>query len=152
MKILPLQIFPKINSMVLRLMGHDVAKGVMFYSSSEVIGLVKVSIGENSFVGHKSLIMGGDSTVYIGKNCDISSNVSIITGTHEVGGAERRAGAGFCKDVFIGDGTWIGYGSTILGGVKIGEGCIVGAGTLVNKDVPPNVIVGGVPFKILKQL
>jgi maltose O-acetyltransferase len=152
MKLLPLQAFPNVNTSALRMMGHFIGKGVVFYSSTEIIGLVKVKIGHNSFVGHNSLFMGGESLIEIGDNCDISSGVSLITGTHQIGKSSRRAGQGLSKDIFIGNGVWVGYGVTILGGTKVGAGSIIAAGSLVNKDVPENVIYGGVPAKLIKYI
>lgn len=150
LKLIPLQAFPKINRCLYKFMGHQIGDDVLIYSSVEIVGLVNLSIGTNSFIGHKSLIMGGKSRVVVGKNCDISSSVSLITGTHIIGNEIRRAGSGFSKNILIGDGVWIGYGATILGGVEIGHGAVVAAGSLVNKSVPPNVIVGGIPAKTLK--
>lgn len=152
LKILPLQIFPKINRIGLLIMGHNVANDVIFYSSSEIIGNVKVRIGSGSFVGHRSLFMGGNSQIIIGTNCDISSNVSLITGSHKISEYGRRAGDGFSKDITIGNNVWIGYGAILLSNIKIGDGSIVAAGSLVNKDVPPNCIVGGNPARIIKYL
>lgn len=54
------------------------------------------------------------------------------------------------KPVIIEDGVWIGSKATILAGVRVGHGAIIGAGAVVTKDVPPNAIVGGVPAKIIK--
>jgi maltose O-acetyltransferase len=150
--LLPLQAFPKLNRLMLVFMGHHVARDVVFYSSSQIVGLVKVTIGAATFVGHQSLIMGGDSNVEIGANCDISSRVSIITGTHEIGNSTRRAGKGYSKNIYIGNGTWIGYGTTIIGGVNIGAGCIIAAGSVVNKDIPANTIAAGVPARPLRIL
>lgn len=152
LRLLPLQLFPSINRMALRFMGYSIGNGVVFYSSGQVLGLVKLTIGENTFVGHNTLIWGGLSNVNIGSNCDISARVSIITGTHVISGSARRAGAGVCEDVTIGNGTWVGYGATIMPGVTIGEGCIIAAGSLVNKNVPSNAMVGGVPSKVIKML
>lgn len=152
LKILPLQLFPYINRTILLFMGHSIAKSVIFYSSSEILGTVKVKIGDGSFVGHRSLFMGGNSNIIIGKNCDISSNVSLITGSHVISNVGRRAGEGFSKDIIIGNYVWIGYGVIVLAGVKIGDGSIVAAGSLVNKDVPENCIVAGIPAKIIRIL
>ena len=152
LKLIPLQAFPQINRSLYNFMGHRIGDNVLIYSSVEIVGLVNLTIGTNSFIGHKSLIMGGISRVDVGENCDISSNVSFITGTHIIGNENRRAGFGFSKNILIGDGVWIGYGATILGGVEIGKGTVVAAGSLVNKSFPPNVIVGGVPAKIIKLI
>lgn len=152
LKILPLQAFPKMNRLCYILMGHVLGRDVVLYSSVEMLGIIKVEIGDNSFVGHRTLFMGGDSSIKIGDNCDISSNVSLIGGSHEIGSITRRAGLGNSKDISIGNGVWIGYGSTILGGVNIGNGSIIAAGSLVNKNVPENTIYGGVPVKEIRRI
>lgn len=152
LKILPLQAFPKINRLCYISMGHIIGRDVVLYSSVEMLGIIKVKIGNNSFVGHKTLFMGGDSIIKIGQNCDISSNVSLICGSHEIGGSKRRAGKGISKDITIGNGVWVGYGSLILGGVTIGDGAIIGAGSVVNKSVPQNAIYGGVPAKEIRRI
>lgn len=152
LKILPLQAFCKVNSHCFKLMGHIIGRNAVLYSSVEMLGLIKVKIGNNSFVGHRTLFMGGDSIIKVGQNCDISSNVSFICGSHEIGDSKRRAGKGISKDIIIGNGVWIGYGSLILGGVTIGDGAIIAAGSVVNKSVPENTIYGGVPAKEIRRI
>ncbi|UKJ08255.1 acyltransferase [Solitalea lacus] len=152
LKLLPLQAFPKLNRYCLLLMGHKIGKKSLLYSSVEVLGLIKLDVGNEVFVGHRTLFMGGSSTITIGKNCDISSNVSLICGSHEIGDVMRRAGKGISNDITIGAGVWIGYGSLILGGVTIEDGAIIAAGSVVNKSVAKNTIYGGVPAKEIKKL
>lgn len=101
-------------------------------------------------MGHEVLIVGGSAAVTIGARCDLGPRVVLATGTHLDGGAERAAGPGVSHPITIGDGVWIGAGSTILSGVTIGDGAIIAAGCLVNKDVPPQTVVAGVPCKILR--
>lgn len=152
LKLTPLQAFPKINRFCFRLMGHKIGDNSTLYSSVEVLGLIKLQIGTGVFVGHRTLFMGGDSVIKIGKNCDISSNVSLICGSHEIGDATRRAGKGISNDITIGDAVWIGYGSLIMGGVTIEDGAIIAAGSVVNKSVPKNTIYGGVPAKEIRKI
>lgn len=152
LKILPLQAFPKINRLCYILMGHSIGQDATLYSSVEMLGIIKVEIGKKSFVGHKTLFMGGNSLIKIGNNCDISSNVSLISGSHKIGLPDRRAGLGISKDIVIGNGVWIGYGSTILGGTNIGNGSIIAAGSLINSDVPENTVYGGVPAKEIRKI
>jgi len=114
---------------------------------------VNLKIDSNSFIGDDTLIMGAKNTnVIIGKNCDISSRVNIITGTHHIGSYEQAAGAGYGEDIIIGDGSWIGFGATILHGVTIGKGSIVAAGSVVTENVPESTLVAGVPARFKKKL
>lgn len=78
--------------------------------------------------------------------------VRIITDGHQIGESERRAGTNQVQPTTIGAGTWVGASTTILGGVTIGPGCIVSAGSLVNKDIPANSLVGGVPARVIRLL
>lgn len=106
----------------------------------------KLKIGSDTFIG-RAFSCEGNGIVCIGKNCDIAPQVTILTGTHEIGDCSRRAGSGITTDVSIGDGVWIGACSVILPGVHIGNGCIIGAGAVVTKDVPDNTKAIGIPAK-----
>ena len=113
---------------------------------------VSLRIGDNTFIGDKTLISGGVSEVKIGKNCDISSHVNIITGTHQIGTIETAAGEGYSENITIEDGVWIGFGATILSGVIIGKGSIIAAGSVVTNNIPSGVLAAGVPATVKKQL
>jgi acetyltransferase-like isoleucine patch superfamily enzyme len=93
-----------------------------------------------------------DATITIGERCDIGAGVTFIPGGHAIGSSERRAGAGFAKPIEIGDGTWIGAHSVILGGVRVGAGCIVAAGSVVTRNLPDNTLAAGVPAIVKRQL
>ena len=86
--------------------------------------------------------------VYIDDDALIAMNVSIITNNHDF--YERQILP--IRDVHICRNTWIGAGATILPGVTVGENAVVGAGSVVTRDVPPNVVVAGNPAKIIRQL
>lgn len=75
-----------------------------------------------------------------------------MTDTHKIANSNRRAGESQFLPINIGDGCWIGAGSTILGGVTIGKGTIIGAGSVVNKDCEANSLYAGVPAKFIKRL
>ena len=104
----------------------------------------KLIVGEETFIG-TNFHCEGNGTISIGNNCDIAPQVTILTGTHEIGNTQRRAGKGKTKGVCIGNGVWIGACSIILPGIKVGDGCIIGAGAVVTKDIPDNHIALGVP-------
>jgi maltose O-acetyltransferase len=135
---------------LLRFAGVQVGKNVrVMRIRVQGVGL---SIGEDSFIGDDTLIMGGTSHISIGKNCDISSRVNIISGTHAIGTIERAAGEGYAKDITIEDGVWVGFGATILAGVTIGKGSVIAAGSLVNKSIPSGVLAAGMPANVKREL
>lgn len=111
----------------------------------------KVTIGRGSFLNF-GVWIEASRQVTIGKNVGVGHQVMICTSTHEVGPASGRAGVPYGMPVTIEDGAWIGARATILPGVTIGAGAIVAAGSVVTADVPPNVMMGGVPAKLIKEL
>ena len=136
---------------LLRFCGAVIAKDVRVMKI-RVLG-VRLEVGEDTFIGDETLIMGTENTnVIIGKNCDISSRVSIVTGTHHLGNIERAAGIGYGEDIIIEDGVWIGFGAVILSGVKIGKGAIIAAGSVVTNDIPSAYLAAGVPAICKKSL
>ena len=80
----------------------------------------------------------------------IGPKVNIITINHDPDPDNRSATYG--RKIIIEDKVWIGIGATILPGVRLGYGCIVGAGSVVTKDVPPLTVVAGNPARIIKRI
>ncbi len=108
-----------------------------------------VSIGNGSSLCEFVHIWGGGG-VSIGNNVLVASHVSISSLTHEKN-TKIFAMTIIRKPIVIEDNCWIGSGATILPGLKLNQGCIVGAGAVVTKDVPANSIVVGVPAKVIFQ-
>lgn len=106
-------------------------------------------IGRNVYINHlcSMLDMG---TITIGDNVLIGPKVNILSEEHPVNPTERKSL--MVRPVVIKNSAWIGAGATILPGVTVGENAVVAAGAVVNKDVPDNTIVGGIPAKIIKKL
>lgn len=151
--ILPCILFPKLNVILFNWLGYNVSTRARIYSSAQIMGNIKVSIGDETFIGHQTLITGGEGNITIGNYCDISDRVIICCGTHEIAlGGLRVAGIGIGKDITIGDGAWIGIGSLIQPGIKIGKKSIIAAGTVVHKDVESYTVVGGNPMREIKRL
>lgn len=120
---------------------------VAIYSGVEMRSQWKIEIGSNSVIGHNCLL-DGRRGLKIGNNVNISSGVWIWTLQHDVNDPDFTAvGA----EVSIDDKVWICSRATILPGVKIGEGAVVAAGSVVTKSIPPFAIVGGVPAKVIGQ-
>lgn len=150
---LPLTRFYHLKVMLLNLSGVDVAKSARIVSSVQFIGPKNIKIGEDTFIGHETLITGShNSSVIIGDFIDISNRVIIGTGTHDIDmNGKHTAGQGNSKDIEIEDGAWIGMGVIILPGVRIGKKSIVAAGSVVIDNVPSYSLVAGNPAKIKKQ-
>lgn len=132
----------------------EVGGSATIYSSVRLAVTMRIVIGRETFIGSRTTFTGGaSSTISIGNYCDVSDNVHFVTGTHEIDPiGHRTAGAGYAKDISIGDGVWIGYGALILPGVVIGDKAMIAAGTLVHKDVPAGVLVAGNPMRQIKKL
>lgn len=111
--------------------------------------------GQNITIGRHTFINMGCSFqdwggISIGDDCLIGHNCTICTVNHSKD-PERR-GDMTCVPVKIGNKVWIGANVTILPGVSIGDGAIIAAGAVVNKNVEPNTIVAGVPAKVIKNI
>lgn len=88
----------------------------------------------------------------IGERVDIGHEVMLLTSTHQIGSAERRAGESYSAPVWVGDCVWLGSRSIVMPGVTIGDGAIVAAGAVVLSDVAPDTVVAGVPAKVVRNL
>ena len=108
-----------------------------------------IHIGENVFInsGCKMQDQGG---IYIGDDVLIGHNACLLTLNHAEE-PENRADM-FPSPIYIEDKVWLGSNVTVLPGVRICEGAIVGAGAVVTKDVEANTIVGGVPAKFIRKI
>jgi acetyltransferase-like isoleucine patch superfamily enzyme len=150
-KLLPETSFFGLKARLLRWCGADIGSNVRICSSVTILGAGTLKIGDNTWVGHKSLIIASGA-ISIGKNVDIAPLVYIGTGTHKVDFAgERCAGQGISKDITVGDGCWLCVRSVLLPGVAIGAMSIVGAGALVTKSFPERITAVGIPAKILEH-
>ena len=151
LSLLPELLFPRLNVFLFNSLGYNLHNSARVSSSVDISGSIVVNIGKLTHVGSKTIISGGKAKISIGSRCDISGNVGIICGTHEIDKTGLRiAGKNIGKDIVIGNGVWIGFGALILPGVKIGDKCIVGAGCVVSKDVPDESIAIGNPMIIRK--
>lgn len=124
---------------------------------TRVLGPLKIGPAVELFIG-EDVWVGQDFSIYgsgcckIGDRCDIGPNVSILSGSHEIGCRKRRAGKGFHYTVNIGSGCWIGGKAVLYGNITIGDSSIIAAGAVVNRNVDKDTIVGGVPAKLIKQI
>lgn len=108
-----------------------------------------IKLGRNVFINHACsfLDLGG---ITIAGEVQIGPRVSLITENHPLDPLNRKSLD--LKSILIKRNAWIGAGAIILPGVTIGENAVVAAGAIVNKDVAPNTVVGGIPAKVIKTI
>lgn len=117
-------------------------------------------IGRNFFANF-NLTIQDDAEVTIGDNCNFGSNVTIVTPIHPMLSNERnlmltsegeKKSLCYAKPVHIGNNCWFGTSVTVCSGVTIGDNCVIGAGSVVTRDIPPNTFAAGVPCKVIREL
>ena len=109
-----------------------------------------VSIGDGTYA-NMNLTLIDDWKITIGKNVLIGPNVTLCTTGHPVH-PEHRADGMYSFPVTIKDNVWIGANVVVLPGVTIGENSVIGAGSIVTKDIPANVIAFGSPCKVYREI
>ena len=107
-----------------------------------------IEIGENFFANY-GLVILDCAPVIFGKNCFIGPQCGIYTAVHPLDARERAAGVEWAKPVTVGDDVWMGGHVTVLPGVSIGSGTVIGAGSVVTHDVPSGVVAAGNPCRVL---
>ncbi|HEY7960770.1 MAG TPA: acyltransferase [Solirubrobacteraceae bacterium] len=111
---------------------------------TEVMRPEKLSIGRNTSIGRNCLLDCRGDGVRIGRNVNVGSQVAFVGGKHDIQSPTFQA---VWAPIAVEDYAWISLRATVLGGVTIGEGAVVAAGSVVTKDVEPYTVVGGVPAR-----
>jgi maltose O-acetyltransferase len=111
----------------------------------------QISIGPEAFINH-GCHFENVAPIEIGPKAALGMFVVVATSEHEIAGPDRRAGGWRPKPVRIGAGAWLGTRVTVLGGVTIGDGCVVAAGAVVTEDLAPNGLYAGVPARRIRDL
>ncbi|MCZ8523498.1 MULTISPECIES: DapH/DapD/GlmU-related protein [Paenibacillus] len=114
-----------------------------------VVKGAKLTIGDNVLI-NAGVGIASNLEVSIGNHVKIGPRTSIFDSQYHP--LDSRDTGDMCRPVRIGDNVWIGTGCLILPGVSIGRNSVVAAGSTVTRDVPENVVVGGVPARIIKEL
>ncbi|MCT9852089.1 sugar O-acetyltransferase [Priestia megaterium] len=118
---------------------------------------IRVDYGYNIFVG-ENFSANFDCTILdvcevrFGDNCMLAPGVQIYTATHPLHPTERNSGKEYAKPITFGNNVWIGGSAVINPGVTVGDNVVIASGSVVTKDVPNNVVVGGNPAKIIKKI
>jgi len=129
----------------------DIEDGVLFKITQPFSGLNYIQLGDNVFVG-ADCQFNSSTQIIIGDNCLIASNTTFVDTGHEnvLGTLINKQPCTF-ESIILGEDVWIGTHCSILKGVKIGNGSIVGAGSVVNKSIPENQIWAGVPARYIRN-
>jgi maltose O-acetyltransferase len=110
-----------------------------------------IHFGENVFLNFNCVILDV-MKVEIGHDVLIGPGVQINTPTHPMDWKARKQMLEFAKPIRIGSNVWIGSGAIVCPGVTIGDRSVIGAGSIVTKDIPPDVVAVGNPCKVIKKL
>lgn len=139
---------------ILNLLGHKIGPGTKVNGAVKFYGRGVLATGKDCWIGIGcTFFLTPEASITIGDNCDIAPHVHFITGTHDMGGPERRAGACKSLPIVIGPGTWVGTRVTLLPGTVLGRGSMVAAGAVVpGRSHPDHALLAGVPAVVKKSL
>lgn len=130
----------------------EVGENTVFDTGIKIYNPQNIRIGKNCVINSGVILQScEDGKILVGDNVTISYNSIFLTCGLELD-KYQESKVHFSKNIVIEDKVWIGANVTILPGITIASGSIIGAGSVVTKDVEENVVVGGVPAKVIKVL
>jgi len=145
----------RLRAQVLRLAGFKIAAGCMLQGTPVFSGPGQLggrfSAGRNCFINAECYFDLAE-TITLEDGVTLGPGVMVITGTHEMGSEVYRAGPLTPRPVLIKRGAWLGARCLVLPGVTIGSGAVIGAGAVVTRDIPDNVVAAGVPARVIRAL
>lgn len=110
-----------------------------------------ISIGRRTFINYAAIVLDV-ARVTIGDEVQIATGVQLLTAEHPMDPVARRAGNESARPIAIHDGVWIAGGTIVCPGVTIGENSVIGAGSVVTRDVEPGVLAAGNPCREVRRL
>lgn len=136
----------RIQSFLLRILGVNVQGYVWFEGVPLIMSPKNLTIGSRVAIGHnaKFICFG---PVKIGDDCMLAANFTINSASHRISDLEP-----YCASIVVGNRVWVGLNVAICAGVHVGDDSVIGAGSIVLKDVAPDSVSGGVPCKFIKSL
>lgn len=136
-----------VRRMFYRILGVKIGRGSALHMGTRFYEPSNIVIGSDTIIGEGAVLDGRDE-IKIGNHTDLATEVMIYNSWHDIEDPEFTP---VSKPVEIGDYVFIGPRSIILPGVKIGNGAVIAAGSVVTKDVNEREVVGGVPAKFIKE-
>ena len=110
-----------------------------------------IHLGKNFYSNHNLVILDANK-VEFGNNVFIGPNCGFYTSGHPLDYKTRNKGLEYAKPIKVGNNVWFGGNVCVLPGVTIGDNVVIGAGSVVNKDIPSNVVAVGNPCKVVKEI
>ncbi len=141
----------RFRPIILRSFHARIGSPVLLYGGLIINSGAELLIENDVFVSH-ICYFDLSAQITIRSGVSIGDHVRLITSTHEIGGPTKRAGSGRSAAIEIGRGSWLGSGVCILPGVTIGEGCVIGAQSLVTRSTAPHGVYLGTPARRVREL
>ena len=110
-----------------------------------------IEIGENFFANMNCVILDG-AKVSFGDNVFIAPNCGFYTAGHPLDAERRNQGLEYAYPITVGDNVWIGANVSVLPGVSIGDNSVIGAGSVVTRSIPANVLAAGNPCRVIREI
>ena len=151
--VLASEVFPaRVRMHLMYWFGCSVAHRSSVILAGALFGSKNFAIAEGVLV-NRNFYFDGSARLTIEKNTQIGAFVRVITGSHEIDSNPLyRCGRHVTAPVSIGEGCWIGSGTTILPGVSVARGCVIGAGSIVAKSTEPDGLYFGIPARWIRDL
>ena len=110
-----------------------------------------IHLGKNFYANHNCVILDC-AKVTFGDHVMVGPNCGFYTACHPIYPQQRREGVEFARPITVGNDVWFGGGCTVLPGVTIGDGCVIGAGSVVTRDIPASTVAAGNPCRVLRSI
>lgn len=110
-----------------------------------------IEVGENFYTNHNCVILDG-AKVSFGDNVFVGPDCGFYTAGHPIDWERRNKGLEYAHPITVGDNVWFGGGVRVMPGVTIGSNVVIGSGSVVTRDIPPNVIAAGNPCRVLRPI
>jgi acetyltransferase-like isoleucine patch superfamily enzyme len=135
--------------------GWRISARTTFQGARHAPGKARIQIGDGTYLGSRVVLRAGLG-IRVGRHVTVAANVVLSSDPgHPLDPTARRTQAAPLSDLrqmVVGDDVWIAEGATLLGGITVGDGAVIGAHAVVTKDVPPRTIVAGNPARVVKEL
>lgn len=110
-----------------------------------------IEVGAQFYANHGLTVLDGNKVTF-GDQVLVGPNCGFYTAGHPLDAALRKQGLEYARPITVGDNVWIGGNVCVLPGVTIGDNAVIGAGSVVTQDIPPNVLAAGNPCKVIKAI